>query len=262
MRKLLVCDLDGTLLDIHNNIDPTTLQSLKDFIADGNDISVCTGRLDEDIKYVEHRLNFKSAFRISQNGAVIRDAQDQIVFQATIAKPLVPMINQILFNQGLRVEVSSINHRYFPSPRPQGQVAEFLDTSIVNPDLAALTETPAFQPVIYLTFGDTDHFRPIVTALKGELGDQINVQQTSPSSLEVFSPKASKGLAVKQIMQWQGYDASQLYVAGDAENDTTMFPLTSNSFAVGDLADAQTIDRASQHVPTVGAIIQQIMEVS
>lgn len=259
MKKLLVCDLDGTLLDQQNQIDPASLTALKQFVQT-NDFCVCTGRLDEDIKYVERTLGVTGAYRISQNGAVVRDATGALVSSATIPADLIPTINQIVFGRGLRVEVSDIDHRYFPSPRAPEQVAEFVDTSIVKADLPGFVQSAGFGAVIYLIFGDTEAFAPIIAALKAAVGDQVNVVQTSPSSLEIFSPRASKGRAVAALMARQGYTADQVYVAGDAENDTTMFPLTPHSFAVGALADAATIAAAGAHVPTVGALLATMKE--
>lgn len=258
MKKLLVCDLDGTLLDAHNQIDDASLAQLKGYVQAGNEFVVCTGRLDEDIKYVERQIGVAGAYRISQNGAVVRDQAGDLVSQATIPHALVPMINGIVFDQGLRVEVSDINHRYFPSPRDPSQVAEFVDTSIVKNDLVGFIEQPSFQPVIYLIFGDTATFQPLIKALKAALGNQVNVQQTSPSSLEIFSPQASKGQAVQALIEQRQFDPKQVYVAGDAENDTTMFGLTPNSFAVGKLADAPTIAAASAHVDSIAELIERM----
>lgn len=59
-------------------------------------------------------------------------------------------------------------------------------------------------------------------------------------------------------MAKQGYAASQVYVAGDAENDTTMFPLTLNSYTVGTLADQRTIQAGNYHVLTVGELLKKM----
>lgn len=258
MKQLLVCDLDGTLLDRNNNIDPDSMAKLKQYVHSGNDFCVCTGRLDSDIKYIEKELGVQGAYRISQNGAVIRDANDHLIFSATIPSMLLPIINKIVFSPERRVEVSDINHRYFPSPRDPAHVAEFVDTSIVNSDLETFVSQPDFQAIIYLIFGTAKIFKPLEVAISNQIGTQVNVQQTSPSSLEIFSPKASKGKAVANIMKRLNLTPEQLWVAGDAENDTTMFPLTRHSFAVGSLADQPTIQAANEHTATVGEIIDQM----
>ncbi|MFT8411831.1 MAG: HAD hydrolase family protein [Schleiferilactobacillus perolens] len=258
MRKLLVCDLDGTLLDQHNAMDAYSRQAIMNFIQAGNDFCICTGRLDADIQYVEKKLGFQSAYRISQNGAVIRDRHNNLIFSATIAPELIRPINRILFSSGLRVEVSDINHRYFLSPRDPGSVAEYVDTSVIKPDLQSFVENSEMQPVIYLTFGTQDAFVPLTKQLKDAVNGRANVQQTSPSSLEVFSNQASKGQALRKIMGLTHYAPADVYAAGDAENDTSMFTVTDHSFAIGRLADQATIAAASAHYDTVGQMIDSI----
>lgn len=257
MKKLLVCDLDGTLLDEKNQIDPITLSSLKEYILT-NDFCVCTGRLDQDIVFVEKQLDVLGKYRISQNGAIVRDSTGKTVSKETIPSDLVPIINKVVFNRGLRVEVSDENHRYFPSPRDPSQVAEFVDTSIVKPNLAEFIEKPDFQAVIYLIFGNDKIFKPLIKALREVVGERVNIQQTSPSTIEIFSTHASKGMAVESLMRQEGYEADNVFVAGDAENDTTMFGLTKHSYAVGSLADQETINKAAKHVKTIADVISDM----
>lgn len=258
MKKLLVCDLDGTLLDENNHIDNRSLTLLKKYITSGNDFCICTGRLDEDVKYVEKLLGVSGEYRISQNGAVVYNRNNEVVSAETIPDKLLPMINNIVFNQGLRVEVSTIANRYFPSPRDPSQVAEFIDTSIVKPELESAVLRSDFHAVTYLIFGDEASFQPLVKRFKEELGGLVNVQQTSPSSLEIFSPNVSKGIAVKDLIKRQGYSSNQVYVAGDAGNDIAMFSLTPHSFAVGHLANDDTIAAANYHVNNIGDLIEMM----
>lgn len=258
MHKLLICDLDGTLLDEQNKIDRDTANQIQALIASGDEFGICTGRLDEDIKSIERQFGFHSEYRISQNGCVIRDKQNRLVFEATLDQAIVPKINDVLFNYGQRVEVSDANHRYFPSPRDPKLVAEFVDTSIVKPNLSDFTLSGEMQPVIYLMFGNTAIFSQVRTALQNQVGDAVSVTQTSPNSLEVFSPAASKGKALAWIMARRHMNAQQVIVAGDAESDATMFQLTPYTFAVGPLATEAVIAAANYRVATVGEIITKM----
>ena len=55
-NKLLVCDLDGTLLDAQGQIDEKSLTLIKEFCAAGGHFVVCTGRMDTDIQFIEEKL--------------------------------------------------------------------------------------------------------------------------------------------------------------------------------------------------------------
>ncbi|WP_099223876.1 Cof-type HAD-IIB family hydrolase [Listeria costaricensis] len=248
--KLLICDLDGTLLDHTGQVDASSLEEIKAFCASGGELVICTGRLDQDIEFVEEALGFKGAFRISQNGAVIKKRDGEILQALPIASDMIEPINRVVFASGLRVEISSVQNRYFPSPRNPEEVAEFVDTSIVVADLDAASRSE-FDPVIYLMFGNREKFAEIKAKLP--LGEESPVQatMTSEQSLEIFSKEVSKGRAVKKVMAQMGLSSEQVVIFGDAESDTTMFPLTEYSFAVQD-ASQEVRSQAKHYAATVG----------
>lgn len=255
---LLVCDLDGTLLDANGRIDNESLEKIKTFCHDGGHFTICTGRMDTDIKYVEDKLGFVGEYRISQNGAVVRDRHSHLVSLETIPKSYIPTLNDAIFSENLRTEVSDINNRYFPSPRNPEDVAEFIDSSKVIENLPAYINEGKIKPTIYLTFGDLIGFRSIREKINEKLGmDKVNVVQTSPSSLEVFSKKVSKGNAVALVQQKLKIHSEDLFVAGDAESDTSMFSLTKHTFAVQDAVE-DVRKKANYYRKTVGDIVDEI----
>lgn len=259
-KKLLVCDLDGTLLDAEGNVDQTSLMKIKDFCEDGGHFVMCTGRMDSDIQYVENKLGFKGEFRISQNGAVIKNRHDELIFFESLPVEYITSLNEAIFGLNLRTEVSNLQNRLFPSPRDPKDVAEFVDTSIVIPDLPNYVLNHKENLTIYLTFGTEEKFAEIRSRITRKLGEnRVNVVQTSPSSLEVFSNKVSKGNAVKFIIEQLSIDKQDIYVAGDAESDVTMFHLTEHSYAVRESAST-VIEQAGNYCETVGNVVDEIYE--
>lgn len=257
-NKLLVCDLDGTLLDKNGEIDQESLILIKTFCKDGGNFVVCTGRMDTDIQYVERKLGFQSSYRISQNGAVIRDKNNQILSFEKIPRQYVAQLNEIIFGMNLRTEVNNLTNRLFPSPRAPGSVAEFVDSSIIIKNLADFVLNKEKNPTIYLTFGNKEQFTIIRQKIYNILGkNAVKVVETSPTSLEVFSTKASKGTATGLIMEQLRLSADNVYVAGDAESDVAMFAYAKHSFAV-EQADSFVREQADAYVSSVGEIVKII----
>lgn len=257
-NKLLICDLDGTLLDAKGKIDNDSLKKIKEFCEDGGHFVICTGRMDSDIRYVEQQLGFQGEFRISQNGAVIKNAQDEAVFNESIPSEYIASLNQAIFGMNLRTEVSTMQNRLFPSPRDPENVAEFVDTSIVIENLPEYVLQHAEELMIYLTFGTASDFALIKERIETNLGkDKVGIVQTSPSSLEVFSEKVSKGNAVSFIMKRLAVSRENVYVAGDAESDVSMFQLTDHAYAVREAA-SDIIQQAGRYQKTVGYIVNEI----
>lgn len=255
---LLVCDLDGTLLNAAGEIDQESLKKIQKFCMDGGHFTICTGRMDSDIRYVEEALGFKSEYRISQNGAVVKNKNDQLLSVETIPEEYIADLTQTIFNAGLRTEVSNISNRHYPSPRNPENVAEFVDSSIIVPELADFVLSSNMEPTIYLTFGTSKEFAKIKQAIELKLGvDSVNIVQTSPSSLEVFSKKVSKGIAVQLIQERLGILSKNIYVVGDAESDLSMFSLTDKAYAVQD-ASPDIRQKADFYCKTVGDVVDVI----
>lgn len=250
--KLFICDLDGVLVQSDGTIRKGDLEKIKEYQEDGGLFVICTGRMDQDIEYVEKQLGFKGSFRISQNGAVIKKKDGTILFHKTIKKVDTSLLNNILAQSAVRTEVNDINNRYFPSPRNPEEVAEFIDTSIVKEDLFEYVQKD-LEPTIYLNFGDLEQFDIIREQVKQKVGEKVAIAQTSATSLEIFSNEASKGNAAKFIAEQLKISKDQIIVAGDAESDVTMFPHAGKTFAVGK-SDKQTIKAAQYHVMNVEEI--------
>lgn len=248
--KLFVCDLDGVLVQSDGTIKRGDLQSVKEFIDDGGMFVICTGRLDQDIQYVEEQIGVKGSFRISQNGAVIKNKNDEIVFHKTIDKKFVGMLNHILSQHDVRTEINDLHNRYYPTPRDPENIAEFVDTSIVKENLFDYAEQN-LDPTIYLNFGEPDQFDEIKKEIQEALDDQVTVARTSLTSLEVFSNEASKGNAVKYISAQLNMDKENILAAGDSESDVTMFPYVGTSFAVSEGCDEKVIEAADYHVLSI-----------
>ncbi len=79
-NKVIVFDLDGTLLGANNEIigGTETLNCLDSLQQMGWTLAICTGRLDHDILKIEEHYKLKIEHRISQNGAVCMKGQQLI----------------------------------------------------------------------------------------------------------------------------------------------------------------------------------------
>ncbi|KNE21463.1 Cof-type HAD-IIB family hydrolase [Virgibacillus pantothenticus] len=257
MTKVLICDLDGTLLDKNNEISLESIRKIQLFSNSGGIFIIATGRLDHDIVYVEKQLGVQGDFRISQNGAVITDKDGKIVFKQEINSHAAKGIMQILAKRNERVEVNDVKRRYFPSPRPMGEVAEFVDSAVIDPQLSEKIGNCVI-PTIFLIFGEKSGFKEIKATIHKKYENIVNCVETSDSSLEIMSKHTSKGVAVRQIMKALNISTHDVYVIGDSENDISMFETAGYSFAI-DSASDQVKQKADEIQKTVVDCIEVIM---
>ncbi|MBX0321154.1 HAD family hydrolase [Shouchella clausii] len=258
MTNLVACDLDGTLLDKQNRIMAGTKDVIQAFHHAGGSFMIATGRLDHDIVYVENQLGIAGEFRISQNGAVIKDKENRILLKKEIHSDVAQKLMRDLKEWDVRIEVSDINHRYFPSPRKEGEVAEFIDSSIIEPDLEQKVGVQ-IQPIIFLIFGNVGIFAEIKQRLSKKYDGYVDFIATSPHTLEILPHDVSKGTALEKTMEKLKANSKQVIAIGDSENDLSLFDVAGYSFAMEHASEAVK-QKATVVRTSVKACMEEILE--
>ncbi|MEW9677415.1 Cof-type HAD-IIB family hydrolase [Lentibacillus sp. L22] len=255
MTKVIICDLDGTLLRENGQPAPETVEIVRRFIDSGGIFMIATGRLDHDIVYIEEKLGVRGAYRISQNGAVIKNQANEIIWKQEIDVITAIEIVKMLNKKSPRVEISDADHRYFPTPRGTDEVGEFVDQSIVDSSFVAKIGKTIF-PTILLTFGG--NFENITQYIRANYGQMVDVIMTSPSTLEILSKGVSKGAALEKILQKLPM-IGEVCAIGDSENDISMFEIADYAYAIS-TGKANVQQAADEVYPTVDDCIYAFME--
>lgn len=118
MYKLVVIDLDGTMLNQYGYINENTKNILKMVQDKGIEIVIASGRPIDSTKNFAKEINCKNYF-VSGNGAIIYDiAKDEIIYENTLKKSKVLDIikiceeNSIFYNIYTEKEIITKNLQY------------------------------------------------------------------------------------------------------------------------------------------------------
>lgn len=95
MKKMIVVDLDGTLLNRYGIVPESTKQTIKEAIDNGNDVIIASGRPIDSIKAIAEEIGSKNYF-IAGNGSLIYDIKnDEIIYEKFLNKQKVLEIIKI-----------------------------------------------------------------------------------------------------------------------------------------------------------------------
>ena len=246
--KLLVSDLDGTLLGADKAVYPDVVAAIKRWQEAGNVFAIATGRLYTSGVYYAERFLADEYF-IGCSGATIYHNKE-LIEDTPIGLDLVHRLWQVMNERGGYAQIYSDKWIVANS---HGRVVKFYEEfeKTAGPDYRVPTviipdPDELRGPVHKLSFTfETDDE---VDEVMSQLGDLTgyNVSRSLPYLFDIISDKADKGLAAKKLQTMIGAD--KLYTVGDNENDIAMLQLADYS-AVIDTAPKHVLESADIIIP-------------
>lgn len=256
MIRLLVSDVDGTLLNSQSELTSAVIDAVHKLTASGVVFAIASGRNIEAIHPISKAFGGGMA-ALALNGGQIFNAEGQMLQQLTLPEEAVrPML-----------EISQL-YRCF--------TALFFDSGVYTPDpmKEALTKmTEGYMPLYHLNFDQAEHMcrRTLEDCQVETLPQNWNWQDQSflkvryvfsrkedcaaateklrdlpgislfPTDydLEVTPLGADKGSAALALGKLLGIENCEIAVMGDSSNDRSMLSLFDLSFALGN-SDPET----------------------
>lgn len=243
--RLIVMDLDGTLLNEKGQIGAKTRTALQHAHEAGIHIAIATGRSFTLTRYFCGDLPL-SGPQITYNGAIIVDpVSSQPIFLQAVPEHLVHPVVKFLQDQGVYVCYFTEQDIYVreQAPLAVALVPPGQPPPIIAPDLEALLHLPCLKIVAVADPSRIEALRPVA---ERRFGDQLYVTQTASVLLEFLHPSVSKGAALSRVMVDQGLDPSEVIAFGDSHNDLEMLQVAGTGVAMGN---------ASEEVQAVASIV-------
>ena len=233
--KLIVVDLDGTLLNSQNEMSARNEKALVDAITKGAAVILATGKTFISAKAIVERLKLTTP-GIYLQGLAVYKPDGTAVFQKALDPGISRQVVTFAEDRGfsmvaysgarllaktLTPEVEQLATKYHePMPEAIGPLQNILDDMPVNKLLA-------------IKAGDPKR----VLALRWQLDKQLDgggqLTQALPDMLEVLPPGVSKGATLAALLKQLSLQAENVLAIGDAENDLGMIELAGVGVAMG-----------------------------
>ncbi|MEY8308176.1 Cof-type HAD-IIB family hydrolase [Erysipelotrichaceae bacterium 51-3] len=224
MYKLVVSDLDETLLTSEKHVGLKTCKAIQQAKKQGTKFVCSTGRGVCSIQGTLKEIgtwNEPGEYSISFNGGMITENKDNKVLAL---QPLDFDLARDLFNAGQKMNLCV--HAYTPDGVYISNInpdeASFLKGRMEYTDLEDIDQL-AGQPVLKVLFENSDFesLKPIPARIHA-LSDQCEVSFSSNRYVE-FNPKGiNKGSGLRKLAQILGIDLAETIGIGDHLNDAAM----------------------------------------
>lgn len=247
IMKLIVSDLDGTLLDSKKEISKEDLKTIEYLKDQGHIFTFATSRYMHSMKPYIYQCDIKVPV-IGSNGSFVYDyVTNEIIYKNLLERELVQKVIKYASLNRLQFLVHTSSDLYLTKNHIRLSFYRKNNERAIN-------EKEKFYP-IETDFKDFDHFDDVfqigiisddVASLKNRLQDLLKsytctVKITGKEVVAIVPPDSSKALAIEILLKKYQLSKEDLIVFGDDENDLSMFEYAIHSVA---MANAKEIIKA------------------
>ncbi len=259
--RLIVLDVDGTLVDRDRRISQATLHALASAQAAGIRVTLATGRMFASARPYSEKIRADAPL-ILYNGARIQDpASGQVHCMALL--PRRQALHGLRLAQqfgvhanlylGEAIYIERVSDISRESARKDG--VEQIPVS----DLVGFLETQREDPVKILLIGPADRLEALAAAYRRDTNDLPHIVRSEPTYLEILRRGVSKGGALIRLCGLLGVPPSAAVAFGDNLNDLEMIQAAGLGVAMGnahpDLKRAATVVAPGNDENGVAAVL-------
>lgn len=261
MIKMLVLDLDGTILNFEKEVSPRDIEAIKTIMDHGVQLTIATGRLDHEIEAVLKMMDLEGkANRISQNGAFGYDKDGSHIHSHTFEPTHVKEVFQAAVHEELITTVSTEKDVYVKeeSKGLEAMKKRMFRPVIIEPNLADQLGTIIHPSKISL-HGANIALKQMQQKIEEQFGDVLDTFISDPACLDLMPKNISKGAGIEHLLESFDIEPNEIACVGDSFNDLSMFSLTTHSYAMSQ-AEPAVKEQASQVVPSVAKAIEHLLD--
>lgn len=230
--KMIVTDLDGTLLNSANTVSDKNIQAFRKAIEMGIVPVVATGRIDREALFFAETIG-ATDYLISGSGGVIKDYKNnksihevnldrqKVKLILEIVEPTNEIFWQVYTNKGCVCTEKSFSWMD-RSGWAKAHVEEFKDKQIVVNDVQAYVDTHELG-ISKIVLSSINYL--LLDELMEQVGMIAGVEVVRPMDycVECIPTGVDKGFGLIKLCEYLEIETEEVMIIGDSDNDREMF---------------------------------------
>ncbi|WP_210251317.1 Cof-type HAD-IIB family hydrolase [Aureimonas psammosilenae] len=234
--RLVVSDIDGTLVKNDKSLAPETVSAVKRLRAAGAGFTLISARPPSGLGGLIEELGLDGPLG-AFNGATIFQPDGKIVEAHRLAEDTVRGMLDLYERHGVPVWIFA-DGRWMTKTRDMAHVAQETIAArqepLVTPDFEEwLARVDKVQGVC----DDPELLGSIEMELKERFDTAATIARSQTYYLDATAPKMDKGTGVRELAKAFGVELGAVAVAGDMPNDLPMFRVAGLAVAMGQAGD-------------------------
>lgn len=242
--KMLVCDIDGTLLDSASRLAPEVIEAIREAHKQGVVITLASGRPLRGVIPVAKQLGVEVPVILGNGALVVDPLRQKTLWHRGLDEDTTHAIADLFHEHGQWGGVfthafEGVDTYYDRHPgHPEAQL--FVNTDpAVSQQVESLKQVAHLDPIKFLSIEKSEQVQGLVRDLKG-LAEERNFNFLSFDKdfpgytfLECFEREATKARAIHHLARDLQIDPSQIVTVGDNLNDIEMIEFAGLGVAMG-----------------------------
>lgn len=228
MIKMIVCDLDETLLNDEKKIGTRDINAVRSAMEHGVRFVPATGRGYTSIDYVLETLRLigkEGEYSISNNGAIVIENKNfrHISFYE-LSRSLAEQIIEFGFSRDLCVQVFTATDVFVFNIREDEKKWLFLfkpDAVICRENNLDLLDNKKIVKIMYQN-EDVNYMRSLENSLSTTIREHTTISYSSNRYMEFTASGVSKGTALLTLAEKLDIKTEEIIAVGDNNNDLSM----------------------------------------
>ena len=239
--KLIVLDVDGTMLNSNRELTKRTAQTLRKVQQMGIRVALASGRPTYGILPLAQAIDLGvyDGYIISYNGAQVMEAKTgQIIFERRIDPQMVPYLEKKATKMGLTMAYYDGN--------------EVVSTDITNPHVVDESEMNGmtlrqddvlslsmddWPAEVMLVSDDEEALTSLEQHMQRHLNGVMDTIHSNPYYLEIVGYQVGKSYAMSALVQKMGIGMDEVLAIGDGEADINMIQMAGTGVAMANATE-------------------------
>lgn len=230
MYKLIVSDMDGTLLNSNHEVSEENKRALKEAVDKNVRVAIATGRIYTSAKVYGKTLGLLTPI-IACNGAIVRDIRtDEVLYENHLDKEDVIKVIELAREHGLYYHFYTDDEFYteelvysslkYSEWNEEQKDEDKIDIRVVDDAIECVKSIDKHIYKVQI-ISDDNEARAKVTEILRKI-PTIECCRSWHNNVEVMNRGVSKATAIMHLAKLYNVDKEEIITFGDNENDIPM----------------------------------------